>query len=608
MEDFSKGTGKLDIRKLLSDDQSNPLDSSEKRPTSPVDLFQEANSIMEGITEAAPRIDEQPQSGLALKNLQEILEVSLFINSSLDLKEVLRKVMERAIELMNAERGMIIPVEDGTLKFHEAHQFSKGGMTDDDVRFSKSIATKVAVTGDAIYTSDAQSDEKYQDIPSITELNLRSIMCVPIKLKEEIIGVIYLDNSNEKGMFLQSDLSLFQVYAQMAANALHNAQVHSAVNRLQHYTTTVIETVPVGIIVLDTKGRVATMNPAALEIFELDRGKVRMYGQAGTASYFGDLLPDSERARWQYMINTALTTKTEYADARFFHNTAFVEKALSIKISPISALPDGGDGLIMAVEDVTEKVVIEKHLILSEKLVAKGEMAATIAHELNNYLQIAATNAELLSMNIDAKNYEKAKFSGNAIVENIFRIKRFVDGLNDSLKVETEYIMYDVRHLIEDLLFSLRPHNRFRYMQFSLDLAKDLPTSEIDVGQVQQVLLNLLNNAADATEERAVTSSKQGLDFTREISISASYDAGHDRVRVDVSDNGIGMSEETMKKIFMIYYSTKKTGHGLGLYHCKKIVNENHHGELLVSSTLGQGTTFTLLLPRFQKKPVETPA
>ncbi len=97
-------------------------------------------------------------------------------------------------------------------------------------------------------------------------------------------------------------------------------------------------------------------------------------------------------------------TNQEFADRRYFHNTGYLEKVLSLKISPLQALPNGHDGLVMTVQDITEEVTMEQYVILSEKLVARGEMAASVAHELNNFLSIISNNAELLSINLDRGN------------------------------------------------------------------------------------------------------------------------------------------------------------------------------------------------------------
>jgi signal transduction histidine kinase len=567
------------------------------------DIFADLEATLDRVAEANPRVSEiVSESGQSTGALRALLEVSLAINSSLVLDDVLQIVMHKAIELMGAERGLIMLLNDeGELLTRCAYNLCKEEMKEEDFRVSNSVAYEVIRTGKSVYTSDALTDERYANQQSIIDLHLRSIMCVPIKVKDKIIGIIYLDNSVQARMFLKSDLYLFELYAQMVSNALHNAEIYQSLLNLQRYTESVIQKSPIGLVVLDNHARISKINPIALGIFDLNKDKINTDVDGQPPSAFLELMPEKEQSRWQYMIESVLSTKEDFSDPRYFHNTGYEEKALSIKISPISQLPRGGDGIVMSIEDITEKVIMEKYVILSEKLVAKGEMAASIAHELNNYLAIASNNAELLSMNVDRKNFEKAKFNASTIVDNVFKIKRFVDSLMDFSRPETEYINYNVKHLIEDLLFSLRVQPRFKSTHFTVDIAHDLPNIEMDVGQIQQVLMNLLNNGADATEERAISEQKAGTQYKRELSIKAVFDRPNDKVIIEVSDNGVGMSEETIKRLFNLHFTTKKSGHGLGLVNCQKIV-EQHQGKITPRSTLGKGTTFAISLPRHQRK------
>lgn len=570
-----------------------------------VDLIEEMENTLSRVAEDNPRLSaDQSDDGASVRmtDLKALLQVSLAINASLNIDDVLQMVMQQAIELMHAERGLIMLLDDnGELQVKSAYNLCREQMMEEDFRISSSITNQVARTGKSVYTSDALQDDRYAQQQSVVELHLRSIMCVPLSVKGRVIGVIYVDNTNQAGMFLKSDLYLFEFYGQLVSNALHNAAMYNSLYTMKKYHESVVKNTPIGIVVLNAKGMIATINPVALEIFDLNRDSVVVVGEGAQPTVFVDRLPGGEQLRWKNMIQDTLLAKQEYADPRYFHNTGYVEKVLSIKISPVSELPDGTDGITMAIEDVTEKVLMEKYVILSEKLVARGEMAASVAHELNNYLSIISNNAELLSLNVDREKFDKVKFNSKSITENIFKIKRFVDSLMDFSKPEPEYISYDIRHLVDDLLFSLRVQPRFKLIHFTLDLATEIPSVEIDVGQVQQVLMNLLNNAADAIEEHASRRQSDGKDFKRQIGISATFDRVQEQLAIEISDNGIGMNEETMGKLFNLHFTTKKHGHGLGLYNCRKIV-EQHGGELLVSSKEGEGTIFKLALPRVQPK------
>lgn len=583
------------------DDFSRDAHRAQDTGPMPADLFADLEATLDQVAETNPRIQsDNTESAGRTTDLRALLEVSMTINSTLVLDDVLQNVMHKAIEFMQAERGLIMLLdEDDRLLTRAAYNLSRDEMQGDDYRISSSVASEVVRTGRSMYTSDAMADERYAAQKSVVELHLRSIMCVPLKVKTQVIGVIYLDNSSQTKMFLKSDLYLFELYAQMVSNALHNARIYDSLLHLKRYSDLVVKSSPVGIVVIDSAGHIATINPAALEIFDLNREDLTLIGDSSQPTVFLEQLPSNQKSRWNRMINTVFATGEEFSDARFFHDTGYIEKVLSIKMSPIPQVPGGGDGLVMAIEDVTEKVTMERYVILSEKLVARGEMAASVAHELNNYLSIISNNAELLGMNLDNDRFDKARFNSKSIVENVFKIKRFVDSLMDFSKPEPEYLSYDVRHLIDDLLFSLRIQPRFKTVHFTLELADDLPNIEIDVGQIQQVLMNLLNNAVDAIDQRATE--EDNKDFKREIGIEAKYRRNVEKVSVKVTDNGTGMTDETVKKIFTLHFTTKKGGHGLGLYNCKKIV-EGHGGEFVVSSTPGRGTTFELILPRFQPK------
>ncbi len=571
--------------------------------TGPTEIFADLEATLEQVAETNPRIsDEATEPGKNMHDLRALLEVSLATNSSLVLDDVLQIVMHKAIELMKAERGLIMLLDEkGELQTRCAFNLCKEEMNQDDFQISNSIAYEVARTGKSKYISDALSDKKYAQQKSIIEMHLHSIMCVPVIIKEKVIGIIYLDNSIETRMFLKSDLYIFELYAQMVSNALHNAEIYESLLVMQRYNESVIEKSPIGLVVLDSNACISKINSVALEILELNKSQIKFGGDDSKGTAFLDILPEKEKPRWQFMIETVLSSNEDFSESRYFHNTGYDEKALSIKISPISHLPGGGDGIVMTIEDTTEKVIMEKYVILSEKLVAKGEMAASIAHELNNYLAIASNNAELLSMNVEKKSYDKAKFNASSIVDNVFKIKRFVDSMMDFSKPETEYVSYNMKHLIEDLLFSLRVQPRFKSINFSLDIAHDIPNIEMDVGQIQQVLMNLLNNGADATEERALAEQKAGNTYKRELTIKANYIKASEKITLEISDNGIGMSKETMKKLFSLHFTTKKNGHGLGLVNCQKII-EQHQGKIVPESKPGEGTTFAISLPRQQRK------
>ncbi len=554
-------------------------------------VLAEMEKALDDVVSDNPRIAKDTDSSIMrLDDLKAVLEISLAINSSFVLEEILQVVMQKAVELLSAERGFIMLLDNaGRLQFKSAHNIRKEDTSGEYFKISNSIADRVAQTGKSVYASDAQEDERYANQQSVVELHLRSIMCVPLKIKSNVIGVIYLDNSSQAKLFLKSDLYLFELFAQQAAIAIHNAQLYNRLSRLKQYNEDIIAQSPVGIIVIDSEYNLMTVNDASLAIFQVNKNQISLEGENDKTSRLFDLLPEAQYASWQNMIETVFASSSDFHEDRYFHNTGYDEKVLSIKISATNSLPGSKNGVILVVEDITEKVILEKYVILSEKLVAKGEMAASIGHELNNYLTIISNNAELMDINIKRDQMDKARENSRQVIENIGRIKRFTDGLMDFSKMETEMVSYDIKHLVENLLFSIKTQRKFKGVTIDQSFDSDLSEVYIDVGQIQQVLLNLLNNAVDAMQGRPEP----------HIGIACRFDHERQLMEIRVSDNGQGMSPTVQEKIFQSHFTTKADGHGLGLANSRKIII-NHGGEISVQSAVGQGTTFTILLP--QKK------
>jgi two-component system NtrC family sensor kinase len=551
-------------------------------------VLAEMEKTLNDIASDNPRISEEADPNkLRLDDLKAVLEISIGINSALILEDVLQVVMEKAVELLSAERGFIMLLDkDGTLQYKTAHNIRREETREETFKISFSIANKVVQSGNPIYTSDAQEDERYSSQKSIVELHLRSIMCVPLKIKNTVIGVVYLDNSSQAKLFLKSDLYLFELFAQQAAIAIHNAQLYGHLSRLKQYNEDIIEQSPVGIIVIDSDYNLITINDVSFKIFQVNKGSIIDGVKERGQNNFTDLVPDKEYDKWRKMIEPVMSGLGDFVEDRYFHDTGYEEKVLSLKMSRTDSLPGQKTGVILIVEDITENVILEKYVILSEKLVAKGEMAASIGHELNNFLSIISNNAELIQINIDREHYDKIDKNIRSVVDNVGKIKRFTNGLMDFSKLETEMVKFDIKHLIDDVLFTIKTQRRFAQIEMNMSCEEELLEVNIDVGQIQQVLLNLLNNAADAMEK-----SENPV-----IELNCALGEIPDVLLITISDNGEGIPEELIAKVFEPNFTTKTSGHGLGLSNCLKII-KNHGGNIRVDSVEGQGTTFAISLP-----------
>lgn len=160
------------------------------------------------------------------RQLGALVGVGSVINSSLGLERVLSEVMDRLVALMNAERGFLMLREaDGNLRVQVARGMNQEDVTEDKFNVSNTVIKQVVVTGEAILTTNAQDDPRFGQQFSVATYHLLSILCAPLKIKDDLIGVIYVDNRIHSGMFQQSDFELISAFSNQAAVAINNARL-----------------------------------------------------------------------------------------------------------------------------------------------------------------------------------------------------------------------------------------------------------------------------------------------------------------------------------------------------------------------------------------------
>lgn len=160
------------------------------------------------------------------RQIGALMGIGSVINSSLGLKRVLSEVMDRLIALMSAERGFLMLREsDGNLRVQVARGIDQNDITEDKFNISNTVVKQVAETGVTILTTNAQDDPRFGQQLSVAVYHLLSILCAPLKIKDDLIGVVYVDNRIHTGMFQQSDFDLISAFANQAAVAIDNARL-----------------------------------------------------------------------------------------------------------------------------------------------------------------------------------------------------------------------------------------------------------------------------------------------------------------------------------------------------------------------------------------------
>ena len=237
--------------------------------------------------------------------------------------------------------------------------------------------------------------------------------------------------------------------------------------------------------------------------------------------------------------------------------------------------------------DVTEEKNVERQMILLERMATRGEMAAEIAHELNNYLSIVLGNLELLQMELEMGKTDKAPKKIESMKSGLDKITRFTDGLMMYSRPASKKETFDLHGFLDNELFFIKPQNRFDNVKFKCDFDQKVPPVTADKSQLQQALLNLLNNAADATsankKDRLITIETRYIEDSKSVSIS-------------VTDNGSGLSQDSKDRVFKQHFTTKERGHGFGLLAVKRVI-KSHEGRVEADNHPDGGAIFKITFP-----------
>lgn len=280
------------------------------------------------------------------------------------------------------------------------------------------------------------------------------------------------------------------------------------------------------------------------------------------------------------------TTKVKHSDMSFLSIAA---SQLAISLENVSLLEETRQayGRLKELQDET---------IQLEKMATRGEISAEIGHELNNFLGVVAGNVSLLEVHLDKQNYDKLDKYLGTVTSTVEKMKTFTANLMDlrPISSEREIIYFD--KILSEVIDYLKPQRRFREVQIEIpDELENMPMTA-DITQIQQLLYNLFNNAADATE---------GCE-ERRITVTSELQPEQGNFKFSIRDTGKGFDSEYLARAFHEKFTTKKTGHGFGLVVCKRII-DYHEGQLEIESAPGNGTCISIAFPLAVESPKPVP-
>ena len=212
-------------------------------------------------------------------NLLALTDTIQAINSSLELDEVLCVVMDTIIRLTHAERGFLMLRDDqGELSTVIARDWEQESLNKSELAVSQTVIQRVLASGQPVLTTNAQADPRFGNQNSVISHNLRSILCVPLKVKDALTGVIYADNRIRAGIFTQKEKDVLTIFANHAAIALENARLFESVNEslakvteLKGLMDNVFASIASGVITADLDHKILMCNQAAADNSQFTR-------------------------------------------------------------------------------------------------------------------------------------------------------------------------------------------------------------------------------------------------------------------------------------------------------------------------------------------------
>jgi two-component system, NtrC family, sensor kinase len=416
----------------------------------------------------------------------------------------------------------------------------------------------------------------------------------PLHINGEVKGAI-ITGFGKKDECAETTRKLIDAAAQMTAMSLnltthYEATINNSINqaREEHrkFTEAVLDALPVSIYVIDRDYRIAMWNR------HREIGEQGIPRDSAIGRNVFEVLAKYPQSKLSKEFERAFRTgKIERIEQRSTDENGATKHWLVSKVPMRDASTGEITHVITVGEDVTVRVEAIHAVGRAEKLAAVGRLAAGVVHEINNPLATISACAEAMEAITEEGEFgfspetEDLKEYLGLIRSEAFRCKSITMSLLDFSRARSgERTTVDLTETIRSSARLLAHQKRGENVEINLEIPETLPPVNANAGQIQQATIALATNAIDAMPEGGTLTFRA---FPQ-----------NNRVVIEVSDTGIGISPEDMSKIFEPFFTTKEVGKGtgLGLSVCYGIISE-HGGRLSVRSNLGQGTTFSIFLP-----------
>jgi len=527
------------------------------------------------------------------KEISALHTISEVLNSDLDSDKIQARTIHKICNILSAETGAIILLDDEDNNIAVKKIIGENGkwINHLSMEIIDSLVTETIKSGKPIRLNDIDMTEGLKPgIDWINGITIRSMLCAPLQVYDKTLGVIQVFNKID-AEFDHYDQELLLAITTSIANAIYNTRLIQQLKvanadleanrwellRSRNTLRAFFDSTPTSIYIVDRDYTLIAINMSRARIVQQQPSEI-----VGKLCY-RNLFNRDEPCAGCRVGETVLSGKESQRIERRWEQDG---NPLEYEITTYPIHNENGE-IIQAFifeEDVTEKRRLEATLVQSEKLAAVGQLAAGVAHEINNPLTAIIANAQLLKR-IIPKDEEMLEML-DLISTAGDRASQVVRNLLDfSRKENYDFAPTNINDTISKTIALVQHELLSRSIELTFDPEENLPPILASYDHLQSVWLNLILNAVDAIDDDI------GM-------ISITTKKHNNEVRIIIADTGKGISQERISRIFEPFYTTKEPGHGtgLGLSVCHRTIKQ-HGGHILVDSQIGSGTEFTVILP-----------
>jgi len=358
------------------------------------------------------------------------------------------------------------------------------------------------------------------------------------------------------------------------------------------YTRHLIESSPDFQLAVDKEGRIMDVNDAFEHILGKNREDV-----IGTSIY--EYLPKKETEK-------TIVEILEEKKVRNIELTAHIPAKgnLILNLSgTVFTKPEGEEGIYLTGRDITELREKETQLIHAGRMSSLGEMAAGVAHEINQPLSVISMAAEGTLRDIEKNQVDVSAFPKDLkdIMRNVRRIDRIITHMRTFARKPGELESVEPEKVLNNAFILVGEQFKMHDISVSHKIEDDLPLIEVDANQLEQVFVNILRNARQVLDERGEEAKKSGKIFENKLicGISRKRENEHEWVVFEFADNAYGVPDELKSRIFEPFFTTKDAGEGtgLGLSIAHSIVTHSLGGKIWVEDNEMEGASFNVAFP-----------